>query len=764
MSVSSFVSPQPSVVRSFRRLVVVAMAATLVAIGAVASPTADAASASASASAEEFTPGQQTRFPLPDRASQPTGIVTGADGALWIAESKGGITRMSTDGTTTRPIPSGAHPTDLAASPDGTIWWVAEADNQYGLITAEGRVEHWTAPTDAAPKAVTVAEDGTAWFIKPGAYYKLEAMRSPVNPAGYSGLLEIGHGVTFPTSVEAIGGKIWVSDSAARLIVVFSQTGVYERTISISAPGAMTAGDGGVYVVSSRSDIIKLNLDGSSTGIMWSYDFPLITDVVVPQPGELWFTQQRNKRITVRSLVPGIPSSVDLPDVADPSDLTVGPDGAIWYTTASTGEVVRVARDYEAPGFENVPSGSTAPAIRSYVGEPLGPVVLNDASRGSGTVRLRSLSTPVGMKSVDEVLLGTPSAVQSTVIEVIAENRYYNATDARTYYSQPIDVRARPATDRVAGADRYEVAVNASKAAFPAANPVVYLASGEKFTDALSAGSVAVQKKAPLLLTSGSALPSIVKDELLRLKPSRIVIVGGPASVSPAVQAQLSALALPGLAVERVGGADRYEVSRALVASTARSTTQYIAAGSTFPDALSATPVASAAGSSVMLVNGAASSVPAESVQFFKDRGVTTVKVAGGPASVSDGILQQLADAGITTVRLGGATRYEASVAINRDALTFPDTPKYAPPRAPTDPAILNDRDVVYLASGNTFPDALSGGVAAGLAGAPLYVVQSSCIPRPVLLDIGSTGATKVVILGGTATLAVPIDDLTVCP
>jgi streptogramin lyase len=755
MSASTF--PTRRLPLHARRLTALALSAVLATAVLMAVPAVDAASAA------EFTPGQQTRFPLPNRASQPTGIATGADGALWIAESQGAITRMKTDGSTkTYPIPSGAHPTDLAAGPDGTIWWVAEADNHYGWVTAAGQVGDLTAPADAHPNAVTVARDGSGWFTRPGAGHDLESIRKPGSLAG--NLLEVGHGITSLTGVEAIGSSIWVSDATANLIVVFSDEGVYERTISIPAPTAMTAGDGGVYVVSARSDVVKLNLDGSRTGISWPYpDSPLITDLVVPAPGEIWFSQLRGKSLTVRNLRPGVPATVDLREPAGVNDLTVGPDGAIWYVAASTGEVVRVARDYQAPAYD-IPDGSGSPAIRAYVGEPLGPVVLNDAARGSGAVRHEVPIVPQGMTADEGVLLGSPAKTGSTDMQVITRNRYYGGTDAGFYYWQPIEVRERPSSTRVAGADRYEVAVNSSKAAFPKANPIVYLASGEKFSDALSAGSVAVQKKAPLLLTSEKSLPAVVREELLRLKPSKVVIVGGAASISEEVTKQLGALGLPGLTVERVGGADRYDVSRALMASVPASTTQYIATGSTFPDALSATPVASAAGSSVMLVNGAAAALSPETVQLLKSRGVSTVKIAGGPASVSDGILKQLTAAGMTTVRLGGATRFEASVSINRDALGPVAVPVNVPPRAPTDPVTLDDRGAVYLAAGATFPDALAGGVAAGLEKAPLYVVEKTCVPRAVLLDIGSTGATKVVILGGTATLAVPIDSLTVCP
>ncbi|MDO9398117.1 MAG: hypothetical protein Q7T71_16350, partial [Herbiconiux sp.] len=109
------------------------------------------------ASAAAFVPGQQTRFPLPDANAKPTSIVTGADGALWIAESNGhALVRMTTDGSTTRyPIPSGASPTAVAAGTDGTIWWVAAEDHAYGYLTPAG-VLHEESSGATSPIAVAV--------------------------------------------------------------------------------------------------------------------------------------------------------------------------------------------------------------------------------------------------------------------------------------------------------------------------------------------------------------------------------------------------------------------------------------------------------------------------------------------------------------------------------------------------------------------------------------------------------------------------------
>ena len=73
----------------------------------------------------------------------------------------------------------------------------------------------------------------------------------------------------------------------------------------------------------------------------------------------------------------------------------------------------------------------------------------------------------------------------------------------------------------------------------------------------------AAHEGGPLLLTSRGELNDVVMEEVERLSPDRIVIVGGEPSVSPAVADALEPLADE---VVRLAGADRYETSRLIAA------------------------------------------------------------------------------------------------------------------------------------------------------------------------------------------------------
>jgi putative cell wall-binding protein len=302
---------------------------------------------------------------------------------------------------------------------------------------------------------------------------------------------------------------------------------------------------------------------------------------------------------------------------------------------------------------------------------------------------------------------------------------------------------ALPEASRIDGADRYEVAATISQTSHPETADTVYVANGAVFSDALSAAPAAAAEDAPLLLTPSDRLLPVIEDEIERLSPKKIVVVGGPNSVSPAVFAQLKTLA--GESAVRIDGADRFEVSRAVIDyafGESGAPFAYVATGSNFPDALSASAAGGSFGAPVLLVNGAAAEADAATKATLMGLGVASVKIAGGPASVSPGIESSLASVAPVT-RLAGADRFEASISINKDAFT----------RA-TD---------VFVATGLTFPDALAGAALAASSTAPLYVVPSTCVPQAALTDIAALNPDRVTLLGGPNSLSAAVQSLTAC-
>ena len=294
--------------------------------------------------------------------------------------------------------------------------------------------------------------------------------------------------------------------------------------------------------------------------------------------------------------------------------------------------------------------------------------------------------------------------------------------------------------DRLQGPSRYETAVAISQAAYQSGAPVVYVATGTNYPDALAAGPAAALEGGPVLLTQPGSLPAAVKTEIERLNPTSIVVLGSTAAVSANVATELSTIA----PVTRLEGANRYETSRAIIRdSFTTATTVYLATGQNFPDALGAGNAGASSGTPVVLVNGLASTVDAATLDLLDDLSTTTVKILGSTAAVSAAIATQLSNEGYAVERLEGASRYGTNVETNRDAFT--------------------DSQYAIFATGLNFPDALAGAAIGGKVGAPLYIVPGSCVPVDVLSELDRLQTSFVVVLGSPAALTVAVSDLTSC-
>lgn len=108
---------------------------------------------------------------------------------------------------------------------------------------------------------------------------------------------------------------------------------------------------------------------------------------------------------------------------------------------------------------------------------------------------------------------------------------------------------------RLAGQDRYGTAAAVSRDAFPNGSvPVVHVVNGLGFADALAAGPAAAVLGGPVLPVATDTIPGVIAAELERLRPGRIVLVGGAAAVSSEVEQALGQYT--GGGITRAAGAD----------------------------------------------------------------------------------------------------------------------------------------------------------------------------------------------------------------
>lgn len=296
--------------------------------------------------------------------------------------------------------------------------------------------------------------------------------------------------------------------------------------------------------------------------------------------------------------------------------------------------------------------------------------------------------------------------------------------------------------DRFSGADRFQMAAGISRL-YTSGVDVVFVTNGLNYPDALSAGPLGAAFGGPILLVTPTSVPGAVIDELERLQPDSIVVVGGVNSVGSAVYDQLAGYADH---IERVAGADRFAASRNLVArGFDEAETVYVATGHNYPDALAAGAAAGYDDAPVLLVDGYSSSVDEATAELLADLGTKRVVVVGGPLSVKPAYLSSLYGLpGVTEVaRRSGHDRFSAAAILNQE--TFPVA------------------DTVMLATGLNFPDALAGGPLAGAWDAPIYLVQPNCVPVSVIYELVRLQPRDIIVLGGPASVGQEVMDLVPC-
>jgi len=214
-----------------------------------------------------------------------------------------------------------------------------------------------------------------------------------------------------------------------------------------------------------------------------------------------------------------------------------------------------------------------------------------------------------------------------------------------------------------------------------------------------------VSLNAPILLTKGDSIDPRVIEELQRLSPDKVILLGGTACLQPAIEKELEGLSLEW---DRIGGVDRYETS-VLLAKEVYSDSLILANGDNFPDALSAATFAGIKQIPIILTS---TTLPDSVIKYYQETAPKHLFVIGGEVVVPT---KELAKNNFTIeTRLGGYDRYETNakvVSFMKDAYQSND---------------------LFLASGITFPDAVAGTVLASKSNAPLLLTEVDDIPPSV--------------------------------
>ena len=602
-------------------------------------------------------------------------------------------------------IPVGSLPHEIVFTPDGSRAIVANSGSRsLSIINVATNTVLRTVSLATQPLGLAVTPDGSrVWVVG----YDV-AHGSSIQSVGVAsgGATTITTSIYYPTAISFVaGGQI-------ALVVGFNGVASY---LEVATGVRISQVDIGLY----GNDVV-VTRDGR-------YAYIGVGDT---SPGNIYRIDLSTFRVD-RSVWPG----------ARGAQIDVSPDGSTLLVplASSPGEVAAFNTAFDSPaqmitgmGYEPAGVAITPVGSHAYVTNPW------DNSVSIIDVGHRSVVGTIPVGETPRRLAVSPSGTRVFVAN-------YSAGTVSVISRTESTVSAS-LTMRLSGPDRYSTAVAISQYGYPDGAETVWVATGQNFPDALAAAAAAAHQQAPLLLVTRDVIPAVVRNELARLDPSTIVVVGGDPAIGSAVRTDLRALADT---VVELAGPDRYQTGQQIVRYAFLNggpvpSNALIATGANFPDALSGGGAAGILGAPMILVPGTAGAADALTQALIADLSSAQAIAVGGPPAISVDYLYSLS--GIfwhAPDRISGGDRYTTSQNLNGFA--------------------FDTADVVYLATGHNFPDALAGAALAGAQSAPLYIVQPDCVPRRVLNDLARLNPSHVVLLGGPPALSDRVKALTPC-
>lgn len=271
--------------------------------------------------------------------------------------------------------------------------------------------------------------------------------------------------------------------------------------------------------------------------------------------------------------------------------------------------------------------------------------------------------------------------------------------------------------------------------AYAPGGEVVFVAGGVNYPDALAVSALAGSVEAPILLTRPDLLQQVTREELVRLAPQSVVVLGGAEAVSDELLEAVEAT-VGDVRVTRLAGTDRYGTAAEIAQEFVTSDVVYVASGENFPDALAVGAVAGAADAPLLLVRK--DHLPAAARTELARLEPTRIVLVGGDSVVGEEVETALSEFA-PVERVAGEDRYETATKLS---------------------AGLSGAEEVFVASGETWADALTGGARAAVLDGPLLLTKLDHLPSTTWDELVRLGPELVHLAGGEAVVSTAVEDL----
>jgi streptogramin lyase len=306
------------------------------------------------------TDGELTSFVNEDNPNvQPNSIIRGPEDNLWFTTEAGGIWRINLAGTMAQVTFDNADPDpsiDLTAGGDGRIYYTLPMTNRIGYV-----VSLFLLPLNlggSTPLGLTRGQDDSVWFAdyggnrigridKNGSLQQFE--RGTHNPTAVAVAPDGSAWFTNPGN-DTIGHITADGDPAAPIVIENGPSTPLDIVLGPDGNFWFTEYDAGAIgritpqsVVVKRFPIPNPNLDMAGPRI--AADAPRPVNITVGPDGNLWFTDEGLNKVGRLTISGDTVDIVEFPiPTADsaPAGITAGADGTLYFVESNAGRVARI--------------------------------------------------------------------------------------------------------------------------------------------------------------------------------------------------------------------------------------------------------------------------------------------------------------------------------------------------------------------------------------------------------------------------------------
>ncbi|UJM27255.1 SpoIID/LytB domain-containing protein [Bacillus aerophilus] len=243
------------------------------------------------------------------------------------------------------------------------------------------------------------------------------------------------------------------------------------------------------------------------------------------------------------------------------------------------------------------------------------------------------------------------SAMASSTISVKLSNYIgnKNSMDFSTTGEYKLSGSNVAVTKRYDGKNRYEVANSIASAGWKNPSTVV-IVSRDAFDHAISVSPLAYKLGAPILYTNIEKLTKTTENQLKKMNPDNILIVGNTKSISTASEKSIKKYGK----VRRISGKDKFEISQKIAKEMGNYKQAIVVGGNSFMNGIAIASYASRKGYPILLTKK-------DSIPSYKMP--SKVIIIGSTKSTGQKVENQIKKTSQVT-RISGANRYELSVNI----------------------------------------------------------------------------------------------------